>query len=678
MAFPPDPSSSDAGHRPGTELASLDQVHAELMAQNEELRVTRDRLDSSRREHQILFDHSPVGQVVLDGRGWVLRMNESSRRLLGLQHPLAHGGPLVAWIDKDHHRRFFEHLRRLHRTGTRQEVELLVRPARPRTVRAITEALDDQRFLVAMIDITEIREAEIARQRSESRHRRLFAVSRDAQIVFDASSGRILEANPAAAELLGLPTPEDVVGRHLGDYIPSEQQGAWRGLVGASLDDRHADQVVELTLQTEEGTLLAEVRVSQVEACPPTLLVNIRDVRDRRKLKEERSALETRLSQVEKMEALGTLAGGIAHDMNNMLTAVRMAASSLADELPADSAPREDAEAILSACTRFSRLVENLLGFARRRPEAKRSSRVADVVSEVHSLVEARLRRAQVRFETELPELVSVDADPARLTQSIMNLVLNAIDELPPKTESAIRIDATPVSRGDIPIPDDIEGNEFVRVTVSDNGPGMSPKVAARAFDPFFTTKPEGKGTGLGLAVVYRNTKQAGGWVTLDTAIGEGTRVHVHVPQTVAPPRADSIYPAPGQAPRRPTVLVVEDEDLVAKSVARFLRRNGFAVEFATNGREGVTRFEETAPDVVLLDVVMPEMDGPTCARHLRAQRPEVPILFYSAHLRNHGLADLRLDERTGFLEKPFEFEELRRHLLRLIRKSDDLSLEQS
>lgn len=671
MTMPSESVASGGQHRGDLSADDLHRHHEELLAQNEELRIASERLESTRRDYQDLYLHAPVPLLVVDERGWVLRMNDSSRRLLGVHGSLIQGGPMVAWIESEHHRRFFEHLRRVQRGGLRHEVELVLRAHTPRTVRAVTERLRDGRYVVALIDITEIRQAERARRRTESRHRKLFAVSRDALVVFEAATGLILDANPAAADLLRLPSPEEAVGRCLGDYVPSEQQGAWRGLVGSSLDKQHADQVVELTLYSEEGPLLVEVRVCQVESNPPTLLANIRDVRDRRKLKEERSALETRLSQVEKMEALGTLAGGVAHDMNNMLTAVRMAASSLVEELPCESAPREDAEAILSACTRFSRLVENLLGFARKRPEARRVAPMDEVVSEVLSLVETRLLRTQVKLQTSMGDgLLCADADPARLTQSLMNLVYNALDELPQKPTSRIVIEAKAVKRGEVQVPDDVEGTEFVRVTVTDNGPGMPPKVIARAFDPFFTTKPEGKGTGLGLAVVYRNTKQAGGWVTLDSSLGEGTSVHVHVPRSVAKPRTTSIATDPNGVELRPEVLVVEDEELVAKSVGRFLRRNGFAVSFATNGREGVEKFQEIKPDVVLLDVVMPEMDGPTCAQHLRTLQPSIPILFYSAHLRNHGLADLRLDERTGFLEKPFEFEDLRRHLSRLIRRA--------
>ncbi|MEL6190187.1 MAG: ATP-binding protein, partial [Myxococcota bacterium] len=353
-------------------------------------------------------------------------------------------------------------------------------------------------------------------------------------------------ANRAASEILRAPSEENLIGRSIYDYVPAEQRGAWRSVVTSALDAREPAQVVELTFRSGHEELLAEVRLSLVESEEPTLLVSIRDVRDRQKLLEERSALEMRLSQVEKMEALGTLAGGVAHDMNNMLTAVRMAASSLVEELPEDSPERDDAQAIMTACTRFSRLVENLLGFAKREPGTKRVARIGQVFQEVTSLVEGRIQRSQVqlRTELELPNL-TVEADPARLAQSLMNLVLNALDELPAVPESRILIRARCASRsGDLVVPEEVEGDEFVCLSVEDNGPGMPPKVKARAFDPFFTTKPEGRGTGLGLAVVYRNARQFGGWVTIESGVGQGTRVDIFVPRASLRPRTDSINPA--------------------------------------------------------------------------------------------------------------------------------------
>ena len=661
--------------RPVSEKLLTEELHrfqAELQTQNEELRATQNRLEASRLEYFQLFEDSPIPMVVTDGRGWVIKMNNSARTMLGVANESIRRGPLIAWVDSEHHDRFNEHLRRARRQPTRVVTEVCLSGSTNHwTVRLVTDPFGHEQMLTAIVDITEIREAERARRQTESRYRRLFSASRDALFVIEANSTKIMDANRAAAEILRAPSEDALIGRSVYDYVPAEQRGAWRGLVASALDAREPAQVVELTFRSGYEELLAEVRLSQVDKEPPTLLVNIRDVRDRQKLLEERYALETRLSQVEKMEALGTLAGGVAHDMNNMLTAVRMAASSLVEELPENSNERDDAEAIMTACTRFSRLVENLLGFAKREPGTKRLARLSEVVREVSSLVESRIKRTGVRLETELelPNL-QVEADPARLTQSLMNLVLNALDELPSVKESRITVRARRVNRESVPVPEEVEGSEFVCISVEDNGPGMPPKVKARAFDPFFTTKPEGRGTGLGLAVVYRNVRHFGGWVTIDSEVGQGTRVYMYIPRASIRPRHDSVNPMTEHRSQQPCVLVVEDEELVAKSVGRYLRRCGFAVRVAHNGREGVGLFEEVSPDVVLLDVVMPEMDGPTCARRLRQIRPDIPILFYSAHLREHGVDDLGLDNQTAFLEKPFEFNSLRQRLLRLMRSS--------
>ena len=616
-----------------------------------------------------LFEGSPIPMVVSNKRGAVLMLNASARLFLASDVSTRPEELMLSWILSEDQSKFTAHLQSVSQNNncSRAVVEVqLVGRKRSRTVVMTTESFGE-RLVTAIVDMTEIRESEKARIRTESQYAKLFSSSRDALLVVNSNSAVVLEANRAAAQLLSAATADTLAGQTLLSYLPTEQIDAWKAAVSRAMASKEAIPVFELDFLVGDQKERAEVRLSCVELEPPTLLVCLRDVEERRRLEAERLELESRIAQVDKMEALGTLAGGVAHDMNNMLTAVRVAASGLVEDLPPESAGRDDAQAILDACTRFSNLVENLLGFAKRDPHEKRVASLPRVIEEVFNLVSSRAKSCSVELLCDLRvDKPVVEADASRLIQSIMNLVLNALDEIPRDGTGKITVRVVPAQKVSKMIAD--KRGSFIRVDVEDNGKGMSPEVKSRAFDPFFTTKSEGKGTGLGLAVVYRNIRHAGGFTEIESELKKGTTVKLYLPEA----KETGNYHRPSSMQTDnvisiPRVLLVEDEELVAKSVDRYLRKAGFNVRIARNGREGVDIFGNFKPSVVVLDVVMPEMDGPTCAKRLRSEQPNIPILFYSAHLREHAVDDLALDNQTQFLEKPFVFADLKSRLEKLI-----------
>jgi PAS domain S-box-containing protein len=394
----------------------------------------------------------------------------------------------------------------------------------------------------------------------------------------------------------------------------------------------------------------------------------------------ERVQLEAQLRQAQKLEAVGQLAGGVAHDFNNLLTVIGGTASFLAERLAPDAPEREDVEEIARAVERGASLTRQLLAFGRRQPL---SLRAVDVRAAVAG-VERMLRRA-VGERVELDVRAAGDpcwawADPAAIEQVVVNLALNARDAMPAggvvvvdvvaAREQAAATAEPPAAAGDASATDGTaRPGAYVVLRVADTGTGMSPEVLQRAFEPFFTTKAVGRGTGLGLAVVHGIAEQSGGFVRVRSAPGQGTTVEVFLPECEPPeaPAAGSpgrdAAPGPGAPGARSaaanggaTILLAEDQRAVRFVARRALEGAGYRVIDAADGAAALRLWRERAGavDLVLTDVVMPEMDGAALARAIRAERPEVPIVFMSGY---DSAADggVPLPSGAALVAKPFE-----------------------
>ena len=362
----------------------------------------------------------------------------------------------------------------------------------------------------------------------------------------------------------------------------------------------------------------------------------------------ERIQLETNLRRAQKMEAVGRLAGGIAHDFNNLLTAVHGLAhlASVDDRLPPDMV--EDMTTIVDATNRGANLTEKLLTMARL--EIVEDGAGVEAGAALQSM--NRLLRQLVREDTELiveqtEGPLWVPLSPSQLEQVVLNLVMNAIDALGEQTERT----------GEIRIALAEHDTDTVGLAVEDNGPGIEPDVAERIFEPFFTTKPRGKGTGLGLASVFGIVKASGGELLLDTELGRGTRIELLLPRSKAPEVAASTPDEPTPPSAMSFVLLVEDQPEVRKTVRRLLEHRGYAVIEAENGRDALDVVEKggVIPDLLLSDVIMPEMSGPELAQHMRDRFPDIAIVLCSGYTGD-ALRDVDLDALGAeMVTKPFE-----------------------
>ena len=381
----------------------------------------------------------------------------------------------------------------------------------------------------------------------------------------------------------------------------------------------------------------------------------------------EQKALEAKFAQSSKMEAVGKLAGGIAHDFNNVLTAIiGFSDLLLQTHRPTDPAYK-DIKNIQQSATRAAGLVANLLAFSRRQTLQAEAVQASEVLSENASMLKSSLgEKIELKSQTGR-DLWYVKVDKTEFVRVIMNLAVNARDAMPDGgvltmlTRNVTERESQKFAHHGMPV------GEYVLVEVSDTGSGMPPEVMAKIFDPFFTTKGVGKGTGLGLSTVYGIVKQSGGFIYPESEPGKGTAFRIYLPRYL-PNNEDEVVSQKAAKKDRPQdltgsgrVLLVEDEDVVRSFAVRALKRQGYEVLEASTGVEAleVMAANEGKVDIVVSDVVMPEMDGPTLLKELRKTKPNLKIIFVSGYPHEAFETSLDKNEQFAFLPKPFSLPQL-------------------
>ncbi|MFD1611647.1 response regulator [Sphingomonas tabacisoli] len=377
----------------------------------------------------------------------------------------------------------------------------------------------------------------------------------------------------------------------------------------------------------------------------------------------EESRLKRQVAQATKMQAVGQLAGGVAHDFNNILTAIIGHCDlMLMRHTPGDT-DYDDIQQIRANSNRAASLTRQLLAFSRQQTLRPQILQLPDVVSEVFNLLKRLLGETVTLNVKHGRNLGPVRADPGQLEQVIVNLAVNARDAMPEGGTLTLQTYAVTAAEVRRMKSDIMPAVDYTAITITDTGTGIPPDVLPKIFEPFFTTKEVGKGTGLGLSTVYGIVKQSNGFIFADSVQGEGTSFVIYLPvhKVEAKPEA-----APVQPKERPTelwgtgtILLVEDEAMVRAVAERALTRQGYKVVTAANGEEALECLEagETF-DLLISDVVMPTMDGPTLVRHAREKYPTLPILFMSGYAEEQLRKSIDI-ERVAFLPKPFSVQQL-------------------
>lgn len=494
---------------------------------------------------------------------------------------------------------------------------------------------------------------------SEAQFKELFETLPDVLVIYD-HQGMITHVNALGAQQLGY-SPDVLMKKRI-SLIRPERTGEELG-PPMSRQGRGNGRWVETVLCRKNGSdLPVEMmeRVVQFLGQRQTLFI-ARDLTARKRMEEENIALEQQLRQVQKMEAIGRLASGVAHDMNNILTAIMAHASlfKLRDE--ADTPVWTAGDVIERAVRRGKELTSQLLGFARQGKHHHVTVDTHEVIQEVIKLL-GRTIHKMITFQADLSATKPyVVGDPNQLYQILMNLGVNACDAMGESGELLVQTSnerVTPEYASRVP---GLCAGDYVLIRVTDTGTGMSLETQRHIFEPFFTTKEQGQGTGMGLAMVYGIVKNHCGYIGVTSSPGCGTTMRVYLPDASCGTLKTS--PVQTKEPSHGTghIVVVDDEKDVGEAAQAILEFLGYQVTVVLNGKEAVKICQNLAVlvDVVLLDMVMPEMSGATCFKELRAIRPDLKVILCTGYDRNHAVQDLFNQGVVGFIQKPYDVDEL-------------------
>jgi signal transduction histidine kinase/ActR/RegA family two-component response regulator len=391
------------------------------------------------------------------------------------------------------------------------------------------------------------------------------------------------------------------------------------------------------------------------------------ELAERERLEAQRERLEAQLRHAQKLEAVGRLAGGIAHDFNNLLTVIRMSMRTVCEPETSPDEMRDAIRDVNDATDRAAGLTHDLLAFARKQTLERTTVAVADLLGGVERMVR-RVAEATIRLDVRIaPDSGEIVADRHQIEQVLLNLAINACDAMANRgtlTVTADRVELAGGAGGP-----GLPPGAYVRVAVADTGTGMDEATLRAVFEPFFTTKAVGRGTGLGLAVAHGIVTQHGGRIAVDSVLGRGSTFTVYLPCAQGAPLASAAAaPRPVTVPSREQLLVVEDEAAVRRAVQRNLERLGYRVIAACDGEDALRLIEPLdRVDLVVSDVVMPGIDGPELACRLRAQWPDLPVLFVTGYSADRLARSDAVGPRDRILEKPYQLDELARTIRQML-----------
>ena len=510
-------------------------------------------------------------------------------------------------------------------------------------------------------------DAELKRERASEAHhsinQRIFDTSQDLILVVDRH-GTFLRVSPSSMAILGY-RPEDMIGRNAKEFVyrddlentRNDMRLARRGQLPRNFECRY--------IHNDGHTVMLAWTGIWSDADGQYFFIG-RDM-------SERIALEGRLRHSQKMEAIGQLTGGIAHDFNNILTVIIGMSEILADAAAGDPKFAPIVEAIDEAATRGAQLTKRMLAFARKQPLSPRNLDLNDIVGRMVTILRRTLGEDIAVKAVFADGLWQALADPSQIEDAILNLAVNARDAMPKGGQLVIETANVHLDEHYAALNVEVQPGDYVAVTVTDSGMGMSPEVVERVFEPFFTTKEVGRGTGLGLSMVYGFIKQSRGHLKIYSEVGHGTSIKLYLPRSLSAEAVSTLSAAPApEAPAvgRETILVVEDSAAVRKVAVNILKSLGYRVLEADDGRSALAILREfDGIDLLFTDLIMPNgIDGQDLLVMAREKRPDLKALFTSGYSEHFLKGRGGTDQTVPLISKPYRTQ----HLAEAVRRALD------
>jgi PAS domain S-box-containing protein len=618
-----------------------------------------------------VVDTAVDGVILIDAQGIILMFNPACERLFGFASFEVIGRNVKVLMPEPYQSGHDGYLRNYRETGERRIIgigrEVLGRKRTGATFPmdlSVGEAEEDGRpiFVGIIRDLTERKAAEKALREGSERMRAIVETAVDGMILIDAR-GTVQMFNPACERLFGY-AADEVIGHNVRMLMPQPYRDEHDSYI-ANYRNTGAAKVIGIGrevigLRKDGSTFPMDLSVGEAKQETQSIFVGIlHDLSGRKRTEEQ-------LVQAQKMETVGQLSGGIAHDFNNLLTVILGNAEALSLRLKARDDLRHLADTIVTAAERGAELTQRLLSFSRRQMLQPTAIDCNTLVESMRVLLRRALREdIELRVSTTASPVFAL-ADAAQLESALLNLSLNAQDAMPDGGALRLAVQEIDLDENSLSADFNVKPGAYVAISVTDEGSGMSRETLERVFEPFFTTKEVGKGSGLGLSMVYGFAKQSNGHVTIYSELGLGTSVRIFLPSAEAGSADTSRSSEDQGSPHgNERILVVEDDGHVRNHAIASLESLGYRVSVASDGREALALLQGGArPDLLFTDVVMPGgVSGWELAAQARVIAPDVRVLFTSGYPQEALTGRSQIDPDALILTKPYRKAELARRV---------------